>query len=170
MQMKLDFLFRRNGAERLWSRDQEPVIEPMSMADNPRGTPATPPPRQAPTGARRSLALLPPRLNEGQERYMSPRQLAQWAHEMYVCGALTWPEYRLAGFHAELHPHYNATVGALTGRIAAPDHPRDMVREWRELVAFFHRHNDPHDPQVKHVEKVLALLCRQDPILEAGTA
>lgn len=90
---------------------------------------------------------------------MSPRQLAEWAHEMYVSGALDWQEYRFAGFHAELHPDYNKTVGALTGQFATPDRPRDMIREWEDRLAFFHRHNAPQDPQVRRVEKVLALLC-----------
>lgn len=89
---------------------------------------------------------------------MSPRQLAEWAHEMYLSGALTWDEYRLAGFPAELHPHYNATVGALTGRPAAPDQPRDMVKEWEEKLAFYHRHNPSIDPQIRRTEKILALL------------
>lgn len=89
---------------------------------------------------------------------MSPRQLAEWAHEMYLSGALDWLEYRLAGSHAELHPDYNTTVAALTGRLAAPDRPRDIVREWEERLAFFRRHNPPEAPHVRRIEKILALL------------
>ena len=48
-------------------------------------------------------------------RRMSPRQMADWAYELYLSGALTWEEYCMAGFPAELHPDYNQTVGALTG-------------------------------------------------------
>ncbi|PKU26062.1 hypothetical protein [Telmatospirillum siberiense] len=89
---------------------------------------------------------------------MSPRQLAEWAHERYLSGDLNWPDYRVAGFHVELHPDYNTTVAALTGRPAAPDRPRDMVREWEERLAFFQRHNPPDDPQIRRIEKILALL------------
>jgi hypothetical protein len=33
-----------------------------------------------------------------------------------------------------------------------------MIREWEDRLAFYCRHNAPHDPQVRRVEKVLALL------------
>ena len=118
-------------------------------------------PSRLPAEAAPRLALPPPRLGIG-VRQMSPRQLAEWAHEMYVCGALNWQEYRFAGFHAELHPDYNATVGAVTGQQAGPDRQRDMIREWEDRLAFFHRHNAPQDATVRRAEKVLALLYRPD--------
>ena len=103
-------------------------------------------------------------------REMSPRQLADWAHEMYLCGWLNWPEYRLAGFPAELHPQYNRTIGALTGQYAQPDRPRDMVREWEDRLAFARRHNDPADEQVRRTEKVLNLLRRDTEVTGRGRA
>jgi hypothetical protein len=151
--MKLDFLFSRHNPARRWHNRKDPQIAPPT---DDFGTPFTRVDGEVETMPR--LALPPPRLGFG-VRQMSPRQLAEWAHEMYISGALDWQEYRFAGFHAELHPDYNSTVGALTGQQAAPDRPRDMVREWEERLAFFHRHNPPHDPQVRRIEKVLALLC-----------
>jgi hypothetical protein len=148
--MKLDFLFNRHrspGSPHTQGTGPNAEIfdhlaRPAAECESPDGP---------------WLALPPPHLDFS-VRKMSPRQLAEWAHEMYLSGALNWPEYRFAGFHAELHSDYNSTVGALTGRPAAPDGPRDMIREWEERLAFFHRHNPPHDPQVKRIEKILALL------------
>lgn len=149
--MKLDFLFsRHNPPGRRHNREDPQVGPPPHDLGNPFSS------AESETAPR--LALPPPRLGFG-VRQMSPRQLAEWAHEMYLSGALNWQEYRFAGSHAELHPDYNSTVGALTGQPAAPDRPRDMVREWEERLAFFHRHNPPQDPQIRQVEKVLALLC-----------
>ncbi|MDR3441210.1 hypothetical protein [Telmatospirillum sp.] len=151
--MKLDFLFSNRDFRRSW-RDR--LTPRFSRAEEDLAQNA------AEAGAREEtkLALPPPHLNTA-VRNMSPRQLAAWAHEMYLTGALTWEEYRVAGFHAELHPDYNATVGALTGHPATPDRPRDMVREWQDRLAFYHRHNPSQDPQVRRVEKVLSLLSTQ---------
>ncbi len=154
--MKLDFLFSRHRPAGRWYNRKDPQPVPFSAEFAP---PFARVDRQIEAAPR--LALPPPRLGFG-VRQMSPRQLAEWAHEMYLCGALDWPEYRFAGCHAELHPDYNSTVGALTGRQAAPDHPRDMVREWEERLAFFRRHNPPQDPQVRRIVKILALLCNPD--------
>lgn len=92
---------------------------------------------------------------------MSPRQWSEWAHEMYLCGSLDWRDYRFAGIHTELHPDYDATVAALTGRPAGPDRPRDMIREWEDRLAFFLRHSSPDAPHVRSAEKILGLLHAQ---------
>lgn len=68
-------------------------------------------------------------------RRMTARELADWAAELHADGMMSWPEYALAGFPAELHPDYDSTVGALTGERAEPDRPRDMIALWEE------RHN-----------------------------
>jgi hypothetical protein len=94
-------------------------------------------------------------------RAMSPRQLADWAHEMYLCRMLTWEEYCMAGFPPELHPQYNRTVGALTGKLAQPDAPRNMIRVWEERLSFMLRYYDPDEQDVLRVEKLLRLLRRQ---------
>lgn len=145
IQMKLDFLFNRGPSGASWRDRREPrfVEEPVA----------------APSAGIR-VALPPPAAKRATRR-MSPRQLAVWAHEMYLCGSLSWEEYRMAGFPAELHPDYNRTVGALTGQLAEPDRPRDMVKEWEERLAFTVRHNAPFDAQVQRTEKILNLLRRQ---------
>jgi hypothetical protein len=150
MQMKLDFFFHRQGSGRNRSYRKDPEVAPLSpfSDDLESGLPFE-------TDEAPRLALPRPCFGV---RQMSPRQLAAWAHEMYLSGAFSWQEYRFAGFHAELHPDYNKTVGVLTGHRAAPDHPRDMIREWEDRLAFFCRHNEPQDPQVRRVKKVLALL------------
>lgn len=96
-------------------------------------------------------------------RRMSPRQMADWAHEMYLCRMLSWDEYCMAGFPAELHPHYNRTVGALTGNLAQPDAPRNMIRVWEERLAFALRYNDEDEPEVQRTEKLLMLLKQHIP-------
>jgi hypothetical protein len=146
--MKLDNLLGRRGAGRSW-RDR--LAWSSGPMDDALCDPIAP-----------VLALPPPGRN-ARARAMSPRQLAEWAHEQYFGGTLTWEEYRVAGFHAELHPDYNATVGALTGQPAMPDRPRDMIREWEERLAFHYRHSTPGDPQIRRIEKILLLLGRTEP-------
>ncbi|MTJ79806.1 MAG: hypothetical protein F8N37_02125 [Telmatospirillum sp.] len=159
--MKLDFLFGRLGPARPDAdgpdADRPETANPL--AGRQRGT-STFGFRRPSRG--RPLALPPPTFDTS-VRNMSPRQLADWAHEKYLLGQLSWQDYLVAGFHVELHPDYNATIGALTGEVATPDRPRDMVREWEERLAFFSRHNTPDDPLVRRVSKILSLLCGQDP-------
>lgn len=88
---------------------------------------------------------------------MSPRQMADWAHEMYLAGWMTWDEY-LAAIPAELHPDYDTTVGALTGQMAQPDRPRDMVKEWEEKLDFARRYNPDGNTQVRRAERIVTLL------------
>ncbi|HIJ61680.1 MAG TPA: hypothetical protein HPQ04_03210 [Rhodospirillaceae bacterium] len=154
--MKFDSFFRRHDPGSSWRERKEPVIDAPGRSMVPT---------RRPSGADviEEQDLPPPSINIHIEpRRMSPRQLAQWAHEMYLAGALNWQDYLFAGFPAELHPEYNRTVGVLTGRRAQPDWPRDMVREWEDRLAFVRRHNDPCDGTVKRAEKVLTLLRRQE--------
>jgi hypothetical protein len=145
--MKLDYLFhRRSGA----LDRQEPSFSVSGRALMPVDD--EPPTRESVFSG---TALLDPRC-------MSPRQFSDWAHEMYLCRRLSWTEYRVAGFPAELHPDYNRTVGVLTGRRADPDGRRDMVQEWDETLAFARRHNDAESVEVRRAVKVLDLLRRTD--------
>ncbi len=107
------------------------------------------------------IALPPPINAEATVRHMTPRQMADWVHEMYLAGVLSWEEYRSA-IPAELHPDYNLTIGALTGEQAKPDRPRDMIVEWEEKVAFARRHNPWDHAHVRKVERVLTLLKRHE--------
>lgn len=142
--MNLDFLFNRHSRS--------------SLADRREPEAGLPGDRPAFGASHRSPLALPEPYSRNKGRHMSPRQMADWAYEMYMAGSLSWAEYLLAGFPPELHPDYDRTVGALTGQPAEPDRPRDMLREWQEKLAFFHRHNAPIDPQVRRTEKVVALL------------
>jgi len=106
------------------------------------------------------IALPPPRDRRPRHdlRHVSPRRFAEIAHELYLEGSLQWAEYQLVGFPSELHPDYDATIGALTGQKAEPNRPRDLLAEWEERVDFMRRH---HDPALAVAESALAVLRRQ---------
>lgn len=154
--MKFDTFFKRHDPGTTWRERKEPVMKMPGRSM----VPVAPPTAEefvgtgGITGNNASILIEP--------RRMTPRQLAQWAHEMYLAGALNWQDYLFAGFPAELHPEYNRTVGVLTGRRAQPDWPRDMVKEWEDKLAFARRHNDPCDGSVRRAEKVLTLLRRHE--------
>ena len=152
--MKFHAFFKRYDPGTSWAERKEPVIAGPGRALVPAPRPAANDSVEEPVLRSPSIFVEP--------RRMTPRQLAHWAHEMYLAGALTWEDYLFAGFPAELHPDYNRTVGVLTGRRAQPDWPRDMVREWEDRVAFARRHNDPCDGTVRRAEKVLTLLHRHE--------
>lgn len=143
--MTFDFLLPRRSRLKSW---QEPTLEVPPLSPAPRPLPKKPAPQ-----------LTPPH-HMAWSTHMSPRQMADWAHEMYIAGALSWQEY-LTAVPSELHPDYDATIGALTGEPARPDHPRDMLQEWEEKLAFIKRHNDWDDDGVRRTERVVVLLRRQ---------
>lgn len=154
--MKLDFLFTREDPGSSARERREPRMAGLPGFSRAMLPARVTEPEEAP--------IAPSRRGDGaihDPRRMSPRQLADWAHDMYLSGALDWHEYRLAGFPAELHPDYNQTVGALTGQPAHPDGPRDMVQEWEERLAFTRRHSTPLGAEVRLTEKVVTLLRRQ---------
>ncbi len=159
--MKLDFLFsNRDGFSGRRGRQEPRFAAAASAGANLRGgLPAlsdeAAEPYSTPMGraARGNYRVDP--------RNMSPRQLADWAHEMYLCRMLSWEEYCMAGFPPELHPQYNRTVGALTGKLAQPDVPRNMIRVWDERLSFMLRYYEADEPDVQRVEKLLRLLRQQ---------
>jgi hypothetical protein len=150
--MPLDFLFRRSDHRRPDWREVRVTREPR--LELPRPTPPEPPRPPLPQPA---VAGAPLPESEIMVRNMSPRQMADWAHEMYMLGWITWDEYRAAQ-PVELHPDYNTTIGALTGERAEPDRPRDMVREWEERLAFAHRHASLDDTEARRLHRIVALL------------
>lgn len=158
--MKLDFLFSsREGFSSRRGR-QEPRFSPGATAAALRGgLPALADEASEPYStpmerARRGSYRIDP-------RNMSPRQLADWAHEMYLCRMLSWEEYCMAGFPPELHPQYNRTIGALTGKLAQPDTQRNMIRVWEERLSFMLRYYEADEADVQRVEKLLRLLRQQ---------
>lgn len=94
-------------------------------------------------------------------RRMSPRQFAEWAHDLYIEGLMPWQEYRLAGFPSELHPSFDVTIGALTGERAEPDRPRDMLLDWERRHAFERRHHGRDSLAAERCARIVALLRRQ---------
>ena len=154
--MKLDYLFSRrdsgSAGRRAASRSEPRFAGVTAMRGLPALSDEVAEPLSTPMerAARGSYRIDP--------RAMSPRQLADWAHEMYLCRMLSWEEYCMAGFPPELHPHYNRTVGALTGKLAQPDAPRNMIRVWEEKLSFMLRYYDADEPDVQRVEKLLRLL------------
>jgi hypothetical protein len=156
--MPLDFLFRRSDARREEWRDlrefhgrAEPRLELPRPAE-PRHPDEPSLPAPLVEGA------APPALDgEIRVRNMSPRQMADWAYEMYMTGWISWDEYR-ESIPAELLPGYDATVGALTGEPAQPDRPRDMVREMEEKLDFARRHFFEDDTKLRGLVRVVSLL------------
>jgi len=155
--MKLDFLFSsRDGLSSRRGR-AEPRFSPGATAAAVRGgLPALSDDAAEPYSTPMDRASRGNYRND--PRNMSPRQLADWAHEMYLCRMLTWEEYCMAGFPPELHPQYNRTIGALTGKLAQPDAPRNMIRVWEERLSFMLRYYESDEPDVQRVEKLLRLL------------
>lgn len=141
--MNMDFFFNRRSRPQGWLGQQDPQLEMPQPLPPKRSAPQLSPPDGQPWSHR-----------------MSPRQMADWAHEMYLAGAMSWQEYQIA-MPSELHPDYNSTIGALTGEPARPDHPRDMLKEWEERLAFTRRHNAWDAGEVRHAERIVVLLRRQ---------
>lgn len=113
---------------------------------------------ESPASGLASVHALP---SPGGVRAMTPRQMAGWMHELYLAGEIDRREYEMA-IPTEMHPAYNRTVGALTGRAAAPDAPRDMIAEWEERLAFLQRHAGRFgDPEhLRRTKRILELLTR----------
>jgi len=158
--MKLDFLFSsRDGFSSRRGRS-EPRFNPAAAAQGRGGLPAL-----AEEAGEQPYSTPMERASRGNYRIdprnMSPRQLADWAHDMYLCRMVSWEEYCMAGFPPELHPQYNRTVGALTGKLAQPDTPRNMIRVWEERLSFMLRYYDADEPDVQRVEKLLRLMRQQ---------
>ncbi|HLN26030.1 MAG TPA: hypothetical protein VK558_18830 [Patescibacteria group bacterium] len=155
--MKLGFLFGRHQPGSGRREQDEPHLgsprRKSAATASADGVIAMPPPEEEPP--------LPAVNVHAQVRNMSPRQMADWAHEMYLAGVMTWAEFH-AALPAELHPDYDRTVGALTGERAQPDKARDMVKDWEEKLAFVRRHNDWDHGHVRRAERIVTLLRRQE--------
>ncbi len=160
--MRLLAAFARRAAPRPETARADPALLPRSAAVPARVAPSTPMPRlAAPAAAAPAVIALPPprdRRPRHDLRHVSPRRFAEIAHELYVEGSLKWPEYQLIGFPSELHPDYDATIGALTGQRAEPNRPRDLLAEWEQRVDFMRRYGDP---SLDVAEGALAVLRRQ---------
>ncbi|MDP6787937.1 MAG: hypothetical protein QGI13_12500 [Rhodospirillales bacterium] len=129
--------------------------------------------RQAPTigpvpaAAKRKQPLVAPApavdLPQGFDiRNASPRRLAEASMDFYVAGLLDWEEYAMLAFQPELHPDYDRTIGALTGRRAAPDKGRDCLAEWEERLAFEQKYRGEKDETAMRTLHIVTLFQRLD--------
>lgn len=157
--MKLLTSLTRRVPSRSEPARAEPILLPAVPAKSARPALSPAPPIPAPAPAP-ILALPPPREKRPRHdlRNVSPRRFAEITHELYVEGSLKWAEYQLVGFPSELHPHYDSTIGALTGQRAEPNRPRDLLAEWESRVDFMRRYGDPG---LLVAERALDVLRRQ---------
>lgn len=93
-------------------------------------------------------------------RFASAREIASVSLELYVRGLISWDAYARLAFQPELHPDYDATIGALLGERAEPDKPRDYVRIWEERLAYERRYNVADAKQVRATERITLTLRR----------
>jgi hypothetical protein len=108
------------------------------------------------------LASRSPSLHDIAARYdiraMTPREMVDLSAELYMAGFLSHAQYADLSFQAELMPNYDMTIGALTGRRAAPDKPRDYAAVWRAKLKFEMKHLSDDPRIVERTRKILDLL------------
>jgi hypothetical protein len=145
-------------------------IEPQNVF--PAGGDAPPPrprltaePRRrlpAPPGHDAGTTIRAPSLADFAERYdvrrISPREMVELSLELYLAGFLAWEEYSLLAFQPELHPDYDRTVGALTGKPATPNRPRDFIALWEDRLSFESRYNRTDPATIDRTRHILAVL------------
>lgn len=91
-------------------------------------------------------------------RHISPRAMAELALDLYAAGYLAWEEYAALAFQSELQPAFNRTIGALTGRKAEPDRPRDYITIWETRLAFELKHNRRNRLLVENAKGIVDFL------------
>ena len=89
---------------------------------------------------------------------LSPRRMAEISLDLYAAGIVSFDDYSVLAFQAELHPDFDRTIGALTGEKAAPDRRRNFVRVWEDRAAFARRHDAQHRDLVEQSERIAAVL------------
>jgi len=93
-------------------------------------------------------------------RGMTPREATEVGLRLYAEGLVSWDEYAEFAFQPELHPDYNATIGALLGETAAPDAPRDFIQQWDERLAYEQRYNAIDSSRVRSTQRIAQVLTR----------
>jgi len=91
-------------------------------------------------------------------RFISPREMAELALDLYGSGFLSWDEYAALAFQAELQPAYNRTIGTLTGHKAEPDRPRDFIRKWERRLAFEREHMPDKQSLIEISQRITMVL------------
>lgn len=91
-------------------------------------------------------------------RTTTPREMAELSLDLYIDGSLSYDEYSMLAFQPELHPGFEATIGALTGERAEPDRPRDYIAEWEDRYDFERRYPSDNDKTLKQIDRILGVL------------
>lgn len=91
-------------------------------------------------------------------RAITPREMVNLSAELYMAGFLSHEQYADLSFQSELMPNYDMTIGALTGKRAAPDRPRDYTSIWRAKLKFEMKHMADDPRIVERTRKILDLL------------
>ena len=118
-----------------------------------------------PTHAARPVAPPRPRPAAAEKpwpdpRRLTPRQMVDLGHRLYIAGHLGFDDSRLLSCQPELHPDYATTVARLTGRRPAPDAPRDHVGDWERRLAFALRYTPDDDERIGRIQRIVAALTR----------
>jgi len=93
-------------------------------------------------------------------RFISARQMSSISLEFYVRGLVSWDEYVRLAFQPELHPDYDATIGALLEEHGDPDKPQDFVRIWEERLAYERKYNARNVKRIRATERITLLMRR----------
>ncbi len=90
-------------------------------------------------------------------RNATPRQMAETSMDLYVAGILPWDEYAALAFQPELHPDFDRTIGALTGKKAEPDQPRDFLAIWEDRLKFDEKYNADQPRVIEGARRIVTL-------------
>jgi len=91
-------------------------------------------------------------------RYLSPRQMLEYSQNLYAAGIIGFEDYEAMAFQPDLHPHFNKTIGALTGQCAAPDRPRDFIRHWQDRLNYVQRYYAADAFEVRQAIRIIKAL------------
>ena len=91
-------------------------------------------------------------------RSLTPRKMVELSFDLYSAGFLDRHQYTDLAFQAELMPNHDTTIGALTGKKAAPDRPRDFTVIWRDRLIFEQTYSADDPGPAERAESILKLL------------
>jgi hypothetical protein len=149
--MGLAAIFSRSTASKDTTIPANLVAEASDLSDEHIRAPACPSDVAASTFIKR--------LNV---RGLTPRQMAEACMDLYLFGLLTYDEYAVLAFQAELHPDYDRTIGALTERNAEPDRPRDYIHVLEEKLQFERTYDPRNKDQIRRIQNVLKVFRKID--------
>lgn len=91
-------------------------------------------------------------------RHFTPREMSELSLDLYVAGLLGYEDYAMLTFQPELHPDFDATIGALTGQKAQPDRPRDFIVLWEDRLDFERAHAPDNRELIARIQRIVDLL------------